>query len=79
MIFVDNHADSGGAVYIEDSMALSCPSSGIECFIQSVTINKKLSDATNIKPIIFRSNTATNSMDQIYLEGYLIDALQIKI
>ena len=60
MIFVDNHADSGGAVYIEDSMALSCSSSGIECFIQSVTINKKLSDATNIKPIIFRSNTATN-------------------
>ena len=69
VIFVNNDADSGGAVYINDS-ASSCLPFSIACFIQSVTINKKLSDATKTKPIIFFGNTATNGSN---IFGGLLD------
>ena len=61
IMFTDNYADYGGAIYIADNNSVSC-SFSIECFIQSVSFNKLLSDATNVSAlsrlITFYGNTA---------------------
>ena len=64
VVFEGNYAKngSGGAIYIADTNSVTCFFPGIECFIQSVAVNKLLSDATgtDVRSISFFDNTATH-------------------
>jgi predicted outer membrane repeat protein len=76
VMFVGNNAEngSGGAIYIKDEQSVSCFFS-VECFIQSVVINKLLSDTTGTESdarlIFFSGNTASHHGSNIF--GGLFD------
>ena len=69
VMFINNHANYGGAVFVVDNTSSAACSSSVECFFQSLTLDQ--SSAVSLKSITFSDNSAT--VDGSDLFGGLLD------
>ena len=70
LLFIGNHAQYGGAVYVADDTNSGACSPNIECFIQTFAVYK-FSRATNTVNIHFSGNSATQDGPNLF--GGLLD------
>ena len=69
--FTDNHADLGGAIYVEDDTNSGACAASTECFFQTLSLHMKKSSYLNTVNIFFSDNYALQSGNDIF--GGLID------
>ena len=78
VIFKDNHANYGGAIYVADDTNSGACSPYNECFIQSLLYNL-FDNISHTLNILFSGNTALVSKEPISLEDYWTDASQVHL
>ena len=71
LIFKDNHANYGGAIYVADNTNPGSCSPDNECFIQALALHQGTSDWLSTKNIFFSGNTASEQGPNLY--GGLLD------
>ena len=71
LIFGDNHANYGGAVYMADNTNPGACSLDNECFIQTLALHQRTFDWLSTKNILFSGNTASGQGANLF--GGLLD------
>ena len=71
LVFEENHADYGGAVYVKDDTNSGACSLNIECFMQTFALHQDESVDINTENILFSGNNATEQGSNIF--GGLLD------
>ena len=71
MIFSDNHANYGGAMYADDSSNSGACLPNIECFIQTLALHLESPSTDKLKNIIYSGNSAAERGSNLF--GGLLD------
>ena len=66
LLFTANHANSGGAIYVDDETNSAACSTKTECIIQSLSLDPQILSTDNTVNIYFFNNMATESGSDIY-------------
>ena len=71
LIFISNHGNCGGAVYVADDTNSGACSPSNECFIQTLALHQLIRSSLNTVNIQFSGNTATENGHNLF--GGLLD------
>ena len=71
LLFDDNHADYGGAMYVRDDTNSGACSPNVECFVQTIALYSFYHDMIDTVNMKFNGNTATEQGPDLF--GGLLD------